>query len=127
MAWELFDKMTRSFALKISIRNNGMMGFNRGTVAKWNLKDKSYCKLYYDASNQYVGFEFSNEEQPKVTAKLVHRGEDTFINAKSFLRHYEIDFEQTSVFLAQRDTAGGFIFIDLKNPEYVSTRGKRKK
>lgn len=127
MAFELFDKMTRSFAGKVSIRKNGNIGFSKGAVEKFGLRDADYCKLYYDSEKKHIGFEFTNHEQPDVTARVSQSGAGISIPASSFLNYYGINYSSTMVYTAEKDANTMFIIIKLKEPRYESQRGKTKK
>ena len=127
MGYELFDKMTRSFTAKISIRRNGQIGFSKGAVNKFGLQGQRFCKLYYDSDRCLVGFEFTNDERPNVTAKVVEREQDMFILGKPFLSYYNIDFRVTRVYMAEKDEESSLLFIDLNKPSYESKRAEKKK
>jgi len=127
MGFELFDKMSRSFKAKISIRNNGNIGFGKGAVNKFNLTGQNYCKLYYDTNRKYIGFEFVEKDVPGVTAKVVSRGLDMFVSVRSFLNYYNIKFDKTRVYQGQMDEESRMIFIDLTKPEYESKRKTKEK
>jgi len=122
MSFELFDKMSRSFAAKVSIRRNGNIGFSKGAVEKFTLSDKGYCKLYYESEKKLVGFEFTNLQQPDVTASVTKSGAGISIPARSFLDYYSIDYSTTRVYKAERDNNTMFIVIKLKEPFYESKR-----
>lgn len=127
MGFELFEGMKKTLPAKISVRTNGQIGFSKGTMSMFKLSEREHCKLYFDGEKNRVGFEFTDEAQPNVTARLIRRGEDTFISGRPFLNYYNIDISKTRVYAAERDIETGFIVIRLSDPKYESTRGKRKK
>ena len=126
MGFELFDKMSHSFKPKVSIRRNGNIGFSKGAAEKYELREKKFCKLYYDQEKKYVGFEFTDKEQPDVTTRVSPSGSGISIAATSFLNYYSIDFNETKVFTPEQDTNTMFIIIKLAEPSYTSKRGKKK-
>ncbi|PJA29779.1 MAG: hypothetical protein CO189_01450 [candidate division Zixibacteria bacterium CG_4_9_14_3_um_filter_46_8] len=127
MSFELFDKIGKTFSAKISIRSNGNIGFSKGAINKYNLAEKAHCRLYYDQERNLVGFKFVKDEEKDITTRLIRRGADMIISARSFLTYYGIDFEQTKAYIAQKDEENDLIFIDLNKAKYESTRGRRKK
>ena len=127
MGFELFDKMSRTFSAKVSIRRNGNIGFSKGAAEKFGLRDKCYCKLYYDPERKHIGFEFTDKEQPDVTARVSKSGAGISIPASSFLNYYGINYSSTMVYTAEKDANTMFIIIKLKEPRYESQRGKMKK
>jgi len=127
MGFEIFNKMQDSFRAKVSIRSNGNIGFSKGARNKFRLIDKKFCKLYYDRDTERIGVEFTNEENANVTTRVFERQMDAFIRAKPFLNYYSIDYSSTKVYLAEKDESTGYIIIDLRDPLYESSRGKRKK
>ena len=125
MSFEKFEGMSSQLVPKVSIRSNGNIGFSSGAVNKFDLTKSKFCRLYFDRDGYRIGFEFINNEEQGITARVFRRELDCFIRAKPFLEYYSINFAETKVFMASRDTSTGYLVIDLKNPLYI--RGARKK
>ena len=63
MAFELFQEDGRGFEPKASIRKQGQIGLNQGSISRYKLKDGENVLLAFDRENEIVGIKKVAEEQ----------------------------------------------------------------
>ncbi len=93
--FEKFTKQGRSFKPKISIRKRGQIGFNNGSINKFNLKDIEFVILYINKAENKIAFRFTNNANEDGATKLVKRKNNYFVSGKAFLDFYSIPYDET--------------------------------
>jgi len=124
MPFEKFTKIGGSYAPKISIRTNGQLGLNQGTIRKFSLSEGDwYVVLYYDREERKIGIRKTRDHDEEGAAKLIRREVKTkegqssmncYISCKSFLDFYEIDYTKTRNYRAEWDDNEGMIVVSLE-------------
>ncbi len=103
MGWEKFTQVGKSYKPKISIRSNGQLGFNFGSIEKFSLSKYSYAVLFFDPDTKRIGIRLTQNKAEDGVCKLQVRSTNGTISAKSFLDYYSIDYEKTKRFDAVWD------------------------
>jgi hypothetical protein len=93
--FEKFTKQGRSFKPKISIRKRGQIGFNNGSINKFNLDNFEFVVLYMSKIENKIAFKFTNDSDEEGAVKLVKRKNNYFVSGKSFLDFYSIAYDET--------------------------------
>lgn len=116
MGFEKFTGHGRGYRPTCSIRANGQVGFNRGSIHRYNLHE-GYAVLYYDRDQQLVGIQLGVDRNEEGAMRLVVKPNNAFLSAKSFLDYYGIEYRAgTRVYEAEWDEEQLFVIVDLKNP-----------
>jgi len=110
MAFVRFTKSGRGYTPKAAIWTRGQIGFNRGAVEKFSLKDFKYAVLFFDKDNKKVGIKFTNDPTEEGANKLVFSKTGAFISARAFLDYYDIPRGETKRY---------DIYYDDENDLYV--------
>jgi hypothetical protein len=91
MAFVMFpNDGQRVSAPRAALTKGGVISFNRSAVKKFGLADYQRCILYYDADEQKIGVEFSNDETNNATVTLRHRVSGAEISSKNFFSYFNI-------------------------------------
>ena len=125
MGFEKFKHLDGSIRAKITLRENGQIGFSKGAVNRFKLYKFDYCELYYDRDSERIGIRFTGEKENGATAKINKRPFNNYISARPFLDHYGISYIKARSFIAQEDEESELIVLDLKNP--LPSRRKSRK
>ena len=115
--FEKFTKQGRSFRPKISIRKRGQIGFNNGSINKFNLKEKEFVILYINKSENKLAFRFTNNAEEEGSTKLVKRNNNYFVSGKSFLDFYSIPYDKTISMDATWDETNQIAIIQLESKD----------
>ena len=94
MAFERFTKTGRGYAPKASIWSRGQIGFNRGAVERYNLKNYDYAVFFYDKENKEIGVKFTNNPAEEGANKIMKSQSGIFMSAKAFLDYYAIPYNK---------------------------------
>jgi hypothetical protein len=117
MPFEKFTKVGKTFRPRISIRSGGQMGFNQGSRNRFELDKYGYVVLYFDRENSRIGIKLTNDNNEEGAITLHKRKVDVAISVKSFLYHYDINFDKTIIFDPIWDEENKMIVLDLKKQE----------
>lgn len=115
MAFEKFTKFGESFSPRISIRNNGQIGINKGAINRFGILDYSHLTIHFDKDNELIGVKLLNASE-EGALPIVIRNDNLTLHAKSFLDCYGIDYSETRTFPVRWDEANSMIILDLKKP-----------
>jgi len=115
--FEKFTKQGRSFKPKISIRKRGQIGFNNGSINKFNLKDFDFVVLYINKVENKIAFSFTNDSDADGVTKLIKRKNNYFVSGKSFLDFYGIPYDETVSMDAIWDEDNRVTVIQLEDKE----------
>ena len=80
----------RAYSPRAALTKGGVISFNRSAVKKFNLTDYQYCLLYYDAEEQKIGIDFSNDATNNAMVRLRQRISGAEINSKGFFSYFDI-------------------------------------
>lgn len=126
MGFEKFKYLDGSQRPKVTLRENGQIGFSQGAVNRFNLKEYVYCELYYDSESARIGLRLTNEYEEGITAKLVLREQNFYVSARSFLDHYFISYSPARSFIAHEEEENNLIVLDLSKPLPSKRRRRRR-
>lgn len=113
-SFERFTDVDKSFSPRVTIRQNGQLGFNEGARNKFNIGDFGYAVLFFDRLNSAVGVLLTNDKDEPGALRVVNTRQNTFVPAKSFLDRYEISYGKSRRFwLEQHDV---MLVFELEKP-----------
>lgn len=114
MPFEKFTETGRSYQTKISIRGNGQIGFNLGSIQKFSVANHGYAVLYYDREQKRMGIQLTDDAREEGSKKLIVRRSSASIAAKAFLDYYEIEYgKKVRKFNAHYDANEKMIIVSL--------------
>ncbi len=123
--FEKFTQQGRSFKPKISIRKRGQIGFNNGSINKFNLKEYDFVVLYMNKIDNKIAFKFTSNGKEEGAIKLVKRKNNFFVSGKSFLDFYSIAYDETVSMDAMWDDRAQIAIVQLVSPGSISEPGKQ--
>jgi len=132
--FETFTSVGSSFASKVSVRKNGVIGFSQGALIKFGLNTgKWFGVLKYDRNARVIGIKITQNELEEGTVRIQcreisGRGEKKNItgqiSARAFLDFFGIEFaDRSRSYVPAKD--GELIIIDL-NKEKGTGKGKKQ-
>lgn len=116
MVLEGFEKFThtgRSFKPKISIRSNGQIGFNQGSVKRFGLDKFDFAVMYYNKDQKKVAIAFANDENKDGVIRVTKRENNYFFSGKSFLEYYNIPYKATKTYEVDWDDENKIAIINI--------------
>lgn len=123
--FEKFTQQGRSFKPKISIRKRGQIGFNNGSINKFNLKEFDFVVLYMNKVENKIALKFTNNPKEEGVIKLVKRKNNYFVSGKSFLDFYSITYDETISMDAVWEDRAQVAIVQLVNPESIDKNEKQ--
>lgn len=93
--FERFTRKGRSFKPKVTIRARGQMGFNNGSVLRFELDKYEYVILYYSKDKNQIAIQPTNDANEDGAIKLVKKPGNYFFSGKAFLDFYDIKYGKT--------------------------------
>jgi len=117
MGFERFTQNKHRFKPKVSIRQNGQIGFNNGSRKKYHLDDYSHAIIYYDKDEKRIGIQLTNNSAEEGSIKIHKRSLNVALAVKSFLEFYEIRYTKTQRFDPEWHDENKMITINLKESE----------
>ena len=123
--FEKFTQQGRSFKPRISIRKRGQIGFNNGSINKFNLKEFDFVVLYMNKADNKIAFKFTNNAKEEGAIKLVKRKNNYFVSGKSFLDFYSVAYDETVSMDAVWEDRSQVAIVQLVNPESISENEKQ--
>ena len=116
MNFELFTDFGRGYRPTSSIRTNGQLGFNRGSIHRFGLSD-GYAQLFYDREAKIIGVKPVSDDSLPGATRFVVKSNNAFISARSLLEYYGIVYrEKTRAYEASWDECEKMILVDLNKP-----------
>lgn len=115
--FEKFTRKGRSFKPKVSIRARGQIGFNNGSVLRFNLEKYEYVILYYSKEKKQIIIEPTNNANEDGATKLVKNPGNYFFSGKSFLDFYDIKYGKT-INCDAISMENKLIMVDLNKCDY---------
>jgi hypothetical protein len=89
-SFEEFTSFGSKFSSKISLGLSAGFGFSAGFYNRYNLKDSTALKMFYDKDKMAVGFKFLKSVE-NGSVKLKQRTTGGYVAARSFLGKYGIE------------------------------------
>lgn len=114
MAFEKFTEKGKSFRPIVAIWSRGQIGFNQGAVNLCKIKDGYHVIFFYDAAENLVGFQFTENPKDEGAFKLKMYKTGAFASAKTFLDYYQINYKTTIKYEVYHDDENDMFVIDLK-------------
>jgi len=96
--FERFTRKGRSFRPRISIRARGQIGFNNGSVQRFELSKYEFVILYYSKEKNQIAIQLTNNKNEDGSIKLIKKSGNYCFSGKAFLDFYGIDYEKTRTF-----------------------------
>lgn len=113
MAFERFTDIGRVFTPRATIRSTGQIGFNHGSVRRFEMEKYAFVVLFYDKENKRVGVQLTNNKDEEGACTLsVKQGNGT-VSARSFLEHYELMPEVTNQYPLKLDPESKLLVIQI--------------
>jgi len=113
MAFERFTDVGRVFKPRASLRSNGQLGFNHGSVKRFNMDKFSHAVLFFDVENNRVGIKLTNDKDEDGACTLITRGGNGTISARSFLEYYGLTPKKTAQYDIASDKETGYLVIEV--------------
>lgn len=110
MAIEFFTKEGKGFIPKVSIRKQGQIGFNQGAVKRFSIEHGQNVLLGYDRDKKMVALRIAGESE-KGVKKIIVKGTNGSISAKTFLDYFEIPHEKTKSYPLEKDEENNYLFF----------------
>lgn len=92
--FERFTEAGKNFSPRVTLRQNGQIGFNEGARNAYAVADRKYAVLFYDTANAAIGILLTNEETEEGALPVRQSKTNTYIAAKSFLDKHRIDYSK---------------------------------
>ena len=113
MAFKRFTKTGRGYKPKVSIWSRGQIGFNQGSVERFNLKNYKYSILFFDDETRRIGVKFTNDENEDGISKVVVRVGGLSFSARAFLDYNVIDYSKTKRYDVEYDETDDIYILQL--------------
>lgn len=113
MPFERFTDVGRVFRPRASIRTNGQLGFNHGTIVRYGMDKFTHAILYYDAEKKRIGIGLTNNAEEPGASRLIIRSGNGAISARSFLEYYGLTPPKTKQYDIGRDAESGLLVMNL--------------
>lgn len=114
MAFVKFTEVGKSFMARVSISPRGMLNMTDGARRKYEVDKYDHCVLYYDAEEQVIGMEMTQDEHAEGAIKIRKRETGADLGIKSFLDYFDIVPAKTSMYEIEQGQAPNWINIKLK-------------
>lgn len=113
MPFERFTEVGRVFRPRASLRSNGQIGFNHGSVKRFDMEKFSHVVLFYDAETKRIGVKLTNDKDEPGASTLITRGGNGTVSARAFLEYYQITPKKTTPYDIERDADSGFLVVRM--------------
>ena len=122
--FEKFDAIGGSYAPRISIRNNGVIGFSQGALRAFKLDSGIwFAELYFDKDTKTIGIKPTSDPTVPGVAKINRRdvkakggrvNQTASIACRAFLDYFGISFREKSMSYVPRwDEDNKMILVDV--------------
>lgn len=112
--FERFTETDKSFAARVTVRQNGQLGFNEGARNAFDLHKFGFGVLFFDRGARVVGIVLTNSPSEDGAIPLRADPKNSYLPAKGFLEKYGIAFEKAQRFELKRD--GEYLVFNLGEP-----------
>jgi hypothetical protein len=113
MPFERFTDVGRVFRPRASIRSNGQLGFNHGSIKRFEMDKFAYVVLFYDADTKRIGVQLTNNKDEPGASSLVVRSGNGAVSAKAFLEYYQLMPNKTKQYNIEKDKGSEMLIISL--------------
>jgi hypothetical protein len=113
MAFERFTDVGRVFRPRASIRSNGQIGFNHGSVKRFDMQKFSHVVLFYDKDDRKIGIRLINDKSEPGASTLITRSGNGTVSARSFLEYYQLLPKVTTQYDIEWDEANKLLVMDV--------------
>jgi hypothetical protein len=113
MAFERFTEVGRVFRPRLSIRSNGQIGFNHGSVKRFDLQKWTHVVLFYDKENKKVGIKLTNDKTEPGASTLVTRSGNGTVSARAFLEYYHLLPKVTTQYDIELDDEVNMLIVEV--------------
>ncbi|MGB2678377.1 MAG: hypothetical protein WAN12_14925 [Candidatus Acidiferrum sp.] len=113
MAFERFTDVGRVFRPRASIRSNGQIGFNHGSVKRFDMQKYSFAVLFYDKENRKVGVKLTNDKTEAGASSLITRSGNGTVSARAFLEYYRLLPKITTQHDIEWDEENKLLVVDI--------------
>lgn len=113
MAFERFTDVGRVFRPRASIRSNGQIGFNHGSVKRFELQKFSHVVLFYDKDSKRVGVRLTNDKTEAGASTLITRSGNGTVSARAFLEYYHLLPKVTTQHDLEWDEENKLLVVDM--------------
>jgi len=113
MAFEKFTDVGRVFTPRATIRSTGQIGFNHGSVKRFEMEKFGYAILFYDKENKRVGIQLTNNKDDEGACTLSVKNGNGTISARSFLEHYNLTPEVSMQYALKLDSESKLLVINV--------------
>ena len=113
--FERFTMKGRSFKPRVTIRARGQIGFNNGSVVKFEIEKYDYIVLFYSREKNQIAMRLTNDKNESGAIKLIKKHGNYCFSGKAFLDFYGIGYDKSKI----QDAEGmndNIILITLKKP-----------
>ncbi|MEM7811762.1 MAG: hypothetical protein AAF532_09825 [Planctomycetota bacterium] len=94
--FERFTEAGKNFSPRVTLRQNGQIGFNEGARNAYSIEDRKYAVLFYDNANAAIGILLTNDESEEGALPVRQSKTNTYIAAKSFLDKHRVDYSKAT-------------------------------
>jgi hypothetical protein len=102
MAIEFFTRGGKGYLPKASIRKPGQIGLNQGSVERYKFNNGDYVLLGYDREQKKIAIRRLNEQE-KGAKKVIVKGNNGAISAKSFFDYFNIPYDKSDSYDLEED------------------------
>jgi hypothetical protein len=113
MGFERFTDVGRVFRPRASIRSNGQIGFNHGSVKRFDLQKYSHVILFYDKDNKKVGIKLTSDKTEPGASTLITRSGNGTVSARAFLEYYHLLPKITNQYDIEWDEENKLLVVDV--------------
>jgi hypothetical protein len=114
MPFVRFTESGRSYKPRVSLRQNGTIGFNNGAVRKWKLDTFSFVVLFYDQDRKSIGIKPTNtEEEGAHKLNFGKAKKSAWVSCRKFFDFFDIPVQDTKRFDGQIDEKEKMILVQM--------------
>ncbi len=113
MPFERFTDVGRVFRPRASIRSNGQIGFNHGSVKRFDLQKFTHIVLFYDKDEKKVGIKLTNDKSEPGASTLITRSGNGTVSARSFLEFYHLLPKDTTQYDIEWNEENKLLVVDM--------------
>ena len=113
--FERFTDVGKSFSARVTIRQNGQLGFNEGARNQFEIGKYACAVLFFDGERQAVGIMLTNDPNERGAFKISSAKQNTFVPAKAFLDRYRIPYDESRRFRLEKHEE--MLVFELEKPE----------
>ncbi len=114
MGFEFFERSSRGFRPRASIRKQGQIGLSQGAVRRFGLKNWKYAILGYDREAKQVALKLTNDEDAAGVQRIVIKDGSASVSARSFLEYFDIQYrDRTRQFDVEFDSDEKLLIVPV--------------